>query len=41
MAVTQSVIRDLLGLVGTFAGMKVTIIVYYDEMGCARVFKPS
>ena len=41
MAVTQSVIRDLLGLVGTFAGMKVTIIVYYDEMGGARVFKPS
>lgn len=40
-AVTQSAIRDLLGSVGTFAGMKVTIIVYCDEMGGARVFKPS
>ena len=33
MAVTQSAIRDLLGSVGTFAGMKVKIIVYCDEMG--------
>lgn len=41
MAVTQSAIRDLLGSVGAFAGMKVKIIVYCDEMGGARVFKPS